>query len=73
MAMQEFDAPDITWDDLTKEGHSGYTVETVKRAITQGLDEKGKPLDDTMPRWSMAPEDLDDLVQFLMTLREAAD
>jgi mono/diheme cytochrome c family protein len=70
LAMQEFDAPDITWDDLTREHHPPYTAATVKRAITDGLDQSGGPLDDTMPRWSMAPADLNDLVDFLMTLHE---
>lgn len=45
--------------------HDSYTDETLRRAITQGTDPSGGPLDPEMPRWSMAPEDLDDLIAYL--------
>jgi len=50
------------------EEHPPYTDELIKRAITQGLDPAGKPLDLTMPRWQMSEEDLNDLLEFLKTL-----
>jgi hypothetical protein len=38
-----------------------------KRAITEGVDPAGEPLDLTMPRWQMSERDLDDLLEFLKT------
>ena len=61
-------APDITWPTLTS-GDRPFTEDTVRRAITSGIDETGQPLAPQMPHWSMAPADLDDLVGFLKTLR----
>ena len=51
-----------------EEEHPPYTDELIKRAITEGLNPAGEPLDRTMPRWRMSEEDLDDLVEFLKTL-----
>lgn len=48
--------------------HEPYTDETIKRAITEGVEPNGEPLDWLMPRWSMSDEDLDDLIEFLETL-----
>ncbi|HYT77221.1 MAG TPA: cytochrome c [Vicinamibacterales bacterium] len=69
MTGQAVQAADITWPALTETQQPQYTDDTVKRAITQGLDPSGAPLDDVMPRWSMSPQDLDDLVAYLRTLR----
>ena len=66
--------PDIRYSTLTEgehgegEEHPPYDDELIKRAITQGLDPAGEPLDLTMPRWQMSEEDLDDLLEFLQTL-----
>ena len=80
MMMQSFEAPSVTWHALTEEEHGEgghaegeevhppYTEETVKRTITRGLNPAGERLDEVMPRWNMAPEDLDDLVGYLKTL-----
>jgi cytochrome c oxidase subunit 2 len=69
--MQNFDIPDITWPELTgpHEDHPTYTVATVKKAITDGLDPAGEPLEYPMPRWQMSAVDLDDLLAYLMTLK----
>jgi cytochrome c oxidase subunit II len=73
--MQSFDAPNITWPALTEAGrdgeidHPSYTVETVKRAITEGVDPDNQPLKPPMPRWSMSASDLNDLAGYLQTLR----
>jgi mono/diheme cytochrome c family protein len=78
MMMQSFDVPNITWSHLTEEEHEEegeheehppYTEDTVKRAITQGLDPAGEPLDEFMPKWQMSSQDLDDLVDFMKTLQ----
>ncbi len=81
MMMSYFDTPNITWHVLTQEEgheeepsetghekHPPYTEETLKRAITRGVDPAGEPLDDEMPRWRMSGQDLDDLVEFIKTL-----
>jgi cytochrome c oxidase subunit 2 len=65
---------DIRFYHLTEEEHEEgeehppYTEELIKRAITQGLNPAGEPLDLTMPRWHMSEADLDDLIMFLKTL-----
>ena len=66
-----FDAPDISWPELTgfHEDHQPYTVGTVKQAITLGIDPAGNPLEYPMPRWQMSDQDLNDLVDFMMTLQ----
>ena len=77
MMMQSFDVPNITWSELTgqeheeggHEDHPPYTEETLKRAITQGLDPAGQPLDEFMPEWQMSEQDLNDLVDFIKTLK----
>jgi cytochrome c oxidase subunit 2 len=82
MMMGTFDAPDIRYRTLTspehgEEGteasshdmeHPPYTDETIKQAITKGIDPAGHPLKSFMPRWRMSDEDLDDLIDFLKTL-----
>ena len=69
--MTSFEAPNITWDELTgqHEDHAPYTEATIKDAITKGLEPNGKELEIYMPRWQMADEDLDDLLSFLKTLK----
>ncbi len=59
------ESADIRWSSLQAEG---MDEEMVKRAITQGVDEEGGSLSPYMPRWSMDPEDLDDLIEYLKTL-----
>ena len=81
MMMWRFDVPSITWDNLTQEEyheekpgedeheeHPPYTKETLRRAIIKGIDPAGEPLDELMPRWRMSEQDLDDLVEFMVTL-----
>ena len=45
--------------------HGNYDAESLRRAITDGVDPAGKQLDPAMPRWSMSRSDLDDLVAYL--------
>lgn len=83
MMMGPFDAPDIRYSTLTsaehgdeEEGeasshameHPPYTDGTIKRAIIEGIDPAGNPLESFMPRWRISDEDLDDLIDFLKTL-----
>ena len=79
MMMQNFDVPDITWQRLTEEEHHEeeeaeheehppYTEETIRQAITKGINPAGEPLDEEMPRWKMSQQDLNDLMEFLKKL-----
>ena len=72
MMMGTFTTPDIRYNTLTSSqgmDHPPYTDETIKQAITQGLDPAGKPLNWPMPRWSMSEQDLNDLIGYLKTLK----
>ena len=69
--MATFEAPNITWGELTSQHkeHEPYTEETVKDAITKGIEPNGEPLEVYMPRWQIADEDLNDLINFLKILK----
>lgn len=58
-------APDVTYDALIK---AGFTDTTIRKAITDGLDESGKELDAAMPRWQMGAADLDATEAYLKVL-----
>lgn len=45
--------------------HDSYTEDTLRRAITDGIDPAGEPLDPAMPRWSMSADDMTDLTAYL--------
>ena len=69
---------DIRYEALTKGEpeagkaeleHPPYTDALIKRAITQGVDSAGKPLDWTMPRWQMSDQDANDVIAYLKTLK----
>ena|ERR1035437_1638653 len=68
--MQRVDVPNITWTQLTAPDADPqpYTEETLKRAVTQGIDPAGNPLNYPMPRWQMSAQDVSDLVSFVKTL-----
>ncbi len=67
--------PDIRYPALTTGSYepggkaTPYTDTLIQRAVTQGLDADGKPLDATMPRWQMSDADFADLLTYLKTLR----
>ena len=74
MMMHSFHAPDIRYETLTMghhdhdDDHPTYTDETIRRAITEGLDPGGDSLDPMMPLWTMTGEDLSDLLDHLKAL-----
>jgi mono/diheme cytochrome c family protein len=79
LMMESFQVPDIRYGTLTAtegggtseadhEEHPPYTDETIKEAITLGVDPSGDPLDWPMPTWRMSEGDLEDLLAFLKTL-----
>jgi cytochrome c oxidase subunit 2 len=63
--MGRFTTPNITYKALIKEG---FNDALIKRAITQGKDEKGDALSANMPRWHMSNRDLNDVIGYLKTL-----
>lgn len=56
---------DIRWEALEKEG---FDEAKFKKAVTEGLDEKGERLSVWMPRWDIPDKDLDELITYLKTL-----
>jgi hypothetical protein len=65
-------APALTrgalFDDHGDDGHGDhdrYTEASLRRAISEGRDAGGKPLADSMPRWSMDEAQLKDLLEYL--------
>lgn len=42
-----------------------YTIASISRAISQGIDNQGKPLDKVMPRWKLSQRDLHDVSQYV--------
>ena len=73
--MRPVEAPNITWPELTAahhengEEHPPYTEATLRRAITQGVNPAGDPLDPLMPRWQLSDEEWEALLAYLRTLR----
>jgi cytochrome c oxidase subunit 2 len=68
MMMWTFNASDIRYSSLTS-GEKPYTDELIKRAIAEGLDSEGKRLEPPMPVWQMSDSDLNDLLEYLKSLR----
>lgn len=73
-----FTSPNITHGNLTDpagmlepDGTRGpaYTDDQVRRAVTQGTDAEGKPLDWLMPRWQLTDQEWNDLLAYMKTLR----
>jgi hypothetical protein len=64
-------APSLRWHRLTAWGvngngrRRGYDVESVVRAVTEGLDSEGRSLSPVMPRYALDQRDRDDLAAFL--------
>jgi mono/diheme cytochrome c family protein len=46
-----------------------YTLQSLERAISTGVDNQGKSLNPVMPRWKMTSRDLHDVAEFVQTLR----
>ncbi len=72
-----FVSPNITYRNLTDpagmlepDGTRGptYTNDLIRRAIAQGIDAEGKPLDWPMPRWQLTDREWNDLLAHLKTL-----
>jgi cytochrome c oxidase subunit 2 len=71
-----FEAPDIRYKTLATaeheaghEEHPPYNDQLIRRAITQGLNPAGEPLNFPMPRWQMSESDIEDLLDYLKSLK----
>jgi ABC-type branched-subunit amino acid transport system substrate-binding protein/cytochrome c553 len=66
----------ITWSELTKsyggkrngKKHPAYTEQSLRKAITMGIDPGGNKLHAAMPKYNMSRTDLDNLVAYIKTL-----
>jgi cytochrome c oxidase subunit 2 len=72
-----FVGPNITYRNLIDsagmlepDGTRGpiYTDDLIRRAVIQGIDAEGKPLDWPMPRWQPTDPEWNDLLAYLKTL-----
>ncbi len=72
-----FVSPNISYANLTDpagmrepDGSRGplYTDALIQRAITQGIDADGKPLEWPMSRWQLTDRQFGDLLAYLKTL-----
>jgi len=46
-----------------------YTLNSLERAISSGIDNQGQPLNPVMPRWQMTPRDLHDVAEYVRSLK----
>ena len=65
--------PAITTEALTGEhgdtgdhAHAAYTRKSLAEAITRSVRPDGSGIGSGMPRWTMSPEDLSDIVAYLL-------
>ena len=72
-----FTSPNITYRNLTDsagmiepDGRHGmtYTDELILRAVTQGIDAEGKPLDSFMPHWQLTNAEWNALLAYLKAM-----
>ncbi|MDE3088737.1 MAG: cytochrome c [Chloroflexota bacterium] len=72
-----FVSPNITYRNLTDPAgmlepngtrSPTYTDDLIRRAVTQGIDAEGKPLDWPMPHWQLTNAEWNDLLAYLKTL-----
>jgi ABC-type branched-subunit amino acid transport system substrate-binding protein len=73
---------DITWDHLMKSyghnhplgrKHPAFTEASLKRSILNGKDPAGNRLETSMPTYSMATEDINDLIAYMKRLQTDFD
>ncbi|HET9393860.1 MAG TPA: c-type cytochrome [Candidatus Rubrimentiphilum sp.] len=60
---------DLRQKALVTDQNPPYTLTTLERAISTGVDNLDKPLDPVMPRWKMTPRDLHDVAMYVLTLK----
>src|ERR1700730_336467 len=57
---------DLRHRALVVQQNHPYNLALLERAISNGLDNEGKPLDPVMPRWRLSPRDLHDVAQYVL-------
>lgn len=50
---------------VTSQQHP-YTLALLERAISTGIDDDGKPLNQVMPRWKLSKQDLHDVAYYVL-------
>jgi mono/diheme cytochrome c family protein len=60
---------DLRHKALVTDQKHPYTIVTLQRAISTGVDNDGQKLDPVMPRWRLSPHDLHDVAEYVLTLR----
>ena len=72
----------ITWSELAKpyghvhetgRRHSAFDEASLRRALTEGVDPEGNPLDGAMPRFNITKRDFQALVAYLRKLETLRD
>jgi predicted GNAT family acetyltransferase len=64
----EAGAPALPYVESQDDDRYPYTEETLARAIREGLDARGRPLGDLMPRYALGDEDMAALLGYLERL-----
>jgi len=73
---------DITWFNLTREyggvseqgrRFQAYDEDRFLRAVSEGVDSSGNPLDSSMPRYNISRRDARDLIAFLKVIQNDLD
>jgi cytochrome c oxidase subunit II len=59
---------DLRHANLVTHQKHPYTQALLERAIATGIDNDGKKLDGTMPRWKLSKRDLHDVAQYVLSL-----
>ena len=59
------ESADIRWEALAEDG---FDEAAFKKAVADGVDEKGERLSVWMPRWDISDKDMDELIAYLKTL-----
>jgi mono/diheme cytochrome c family protein len=69
IAVGSATSADIRWVTLSHQSPP-YTSALLRRAILQGLDQTGQPLDKAMPRWNgrLSADQVDQVIAYLKSL-----
>lgn len=58
---------DLRYSSLVTNQHPPYTLATLERAISTGVDNQGQRLNRVMPRWQLSSTDLHDVAYYVLT------
>lgn len=58
---------DLRHKALVTDQKHPYTLATLERAISTGIDNDGQKLDPVMPRWKLSARDLHDVANYVFT------